>query len=244
MKNVTSIIEAAYILPVLIEHWKNPTNESWAILNKHGIDQAELYKYNHLLEYHEQFLRTRAENYPLLRKGLDQYFENDLSEIFNKLGINHKQWYFLDYAAGNGAYAKQFIFDNPWSTALCVDKSLATSLGKRINYMTVDFEKNPDWYKPYLEEFDAILLSEILHCKNFTGKEYLINSSTYMLKKGGILIVNENYDLEMQWRISQIKGKTTRLITDEDIYELTKKRFELINKQTINQHTAYVLQKL
>lgn len=244
MKDITSIIESAYILPVLLEHYKNPSPQSQAILDKHDISSKDLYKYHHLLEYHEHFLRTREENYPLLRKGLDEYFDSDLSDIFKLIGIDHKTWYMLDYGAGNGTYAQQFILDNPASQALCVDRHFATKAGRHISYLEVDFEKRPDWYQKYINEFNMVLMSELLHCKDSEGQQHLIWTAKQMLKNDGLLIINENDDLEMYWRIGQLKGRNQKPLTFADLQALTKNKFKFKSKVTINQHNAYVFQKI
>lgn len=241
-KSISDIIQGAYLLPVLLSHWDSPTPETTKILK--DVDISEMYKLRDLIKYHAYFLRTGIENYPLLRKGLDQYFNIFLCEIFNILDINRKELYMLDYGAGNGEYSKQFIFDNPKSQVLAVDKSFNTSVGRRISYLNMDFELYPDWYNAYYNTFDVVLMSELLHCKNFKGQEYLIHSAQMMLKKGGILIINENIDYEMAWRISKLKGYNRPVVDEKRIVELTKDRFQRKQYEIINQHHVYVYERI
>ena len=245
--NVDDIIKNAYVLPVLLDYFENPSRENTELLESVGIaEPLKLMKFKNLLTYHSNFLASRKENYPLLRVGLNEYFEEYLYEIFQLTGFNNKKVYMLDYGSGNGSYSDQMLKDNLHSFVVSVDKDQNHYYPHaRKKVISLDFENDPGWYKVYLQEFDLILLSEILHCKDNRGQEYLMESAVYMLKKGGHLIINENQDYPMQWRISKIKGTSRPLVNRHRVMELAHKVGLKINDlHTINNHHIYVFEKI
>lgn len=238
---LNTLINDAYKLFVLLDHWKNPTAATTAMLE--GLDTNDLYKYKSLIEYHVSFLSNGQENYPLLRKGLDEYFDKDLSDIFKLISLTGRVLFMLDYGAGNGKYSDQFLYDNPASVVMAIDRQPVFDKPSRSKqHLNVDFEKEPDWWYPYQDQLDVVFMSELLHCKDVRTQEYLIHSSRMLLKKcGGLLIINENNDLAMQWRIGKLKSTFLSL---PDVAKLCAKGFKLINLQKINLHTISVYEKI
>lgn len=243
--SIDDIVSRFYLLPVILDHFDNPTEESEKIIKEAGItDLSTLYRQRSLLQYHLYYISTRNENYPLLREGLDQYFDEHLSDVFKNIGLKGHVAYMLDYGAGDGKYAKQFMIDNPYSQVLCVDRYQINNLPKGVKSIGVDFEKVPDWYHSWRNTFNVVFMSELMHCKDEKGQKYLIDTSYAMLQENGLLIIHENMDYEMQWRISKIKGKSMPIVNKATIDKFIHMKFVFKEQRTINQHTAYVYAKI
>ena len=141
---------------------------------------------------HETY-KISDEQYDLLREGLELYSRYNLSNCFQYCGLTGKQINVLDYGGGNGGLLIDFIKYNPSSKGILVDRKKANNeeFGEEIVSHAIDFEINPLWHTQYEDRFDMIILSEVLHCKNKKGRQYLIDSSHCMLKPGGILFIIE-----------------------------------------------------
>lgn len=246
--SVNNILDSIYTIPVILDHMDYPTNTTEKILSRLGIDNGdieELRNIRSLLEYHLKFIEGKAD-YTLLRKGLSEYFNTYLSGMFDRLGLTDKTGTFLDYCCGQGQYAEQWIKDNPKSTVMLVDKVNETMFTSPV-FLQKDFEKDPDWYKNFKNSFDYVLLAEILHCKDDQWQYYLVKSSQAMLKRGGKLIVVENVDYPMAYRISKVKGQEYNVVDIHKIHDMFHydQTWKTGNKRLcINQHHIYVYEKI
>lgn len=240
------VLDSIYLIPVILDHLEEPTVTTTMILQQNSItvyDLEEFKKIKSMLQYHVHAVQNNyAGNYPLLQKGLAEYYDSYLSQMFENIGIAHKRWVILDYGCGSGIVGEQFLSDNPNSSVFFMDKEDYTN-GIGLN-KKVDFEKEPGWYVDYYAHFDAIIMSELLHCKKKEGQEYLIRSSYEMLKPGGILIIVENVDYCMAYRISKIKHEEHDIVDLEQIDALTKKMFRIEQIKQIQRHKIYELKKI
>lgn len=239
------ILDSMYIIPVLLDHFDNPTDLTTQILGDNGIfdEQIEqMRQVRHMLEYHRwSVVSGYAPNYPLLRIGLKQYYATFLKTMFTDIGFYNKRIMALDYGCGTGQVADQFLFDNPESEIILMDKENQTN--KKI--IQVDFEREPTWYQPYAHYFNLVILSEVLHCKTPIFQEYLIKSSTNMLKRGGHILIVENVDFCMAYRISKIKQGSYKVLNADDIKKLTANYpLKLVKVKNIQRHKIYLYEKI
>lgn len=240
------IIDSIYLIPVLLDHLDKPTANTRAILKANNIDSMDIIearKIRTLLEYHLHIIQNNYQpNYPLLRQGLREYFNEYLYKIFNQLDIRNKTWYMLDYGAGSGQMSQQFLKTNPDSQVLQVDKEI---IDDSLPSLCVDFEADPKWYHGFKDTFDLVVVSELLHCKTLNWQEYIIKSSIAMLKPGGRLIIVENIDHTMEYRISKIKTTPHPVVMWPLIRKLMKPyKVKLIKQIHINQHYIYYYEKI
>lgn len=235
---IHNIMDSPYIIPVIFDHLENPTSTTHAIIRENKILDStieQFKKLSALMKYHE----NRKEDYPLLQYGLKAYFETNLSSVFRELGIVAQDISMLDYGAGSGVVSEQFKKDNPMSFVTMVDK---------VSYckgtLLYDFEKEPDWYVQYEKYFDLVILSEVLHCKTDKVQEYLIDSSHSMLNDKGKLLIIENIDHCMAWRIGKLKNGHYPIVGPGRVSELTIPRnFIITNNIKLGRHIAYLFQK-
>ena len=243
---MNNILDSIYLIPVLLEHFESPTANTATILKDNNINPEEYRDMQNLLKYHHNFIKSGVQNYALLRLGLAEYFDKYLSSIWLKLGIINEQLLLLDYASGNGQYSDKFLETNPLSCAICIDKNHSGSIVKKNKFLhTVDFEKQPDWWKGYREQMDIVLMSELLHCKEPNEHGYLLVSAKNLLKTSGKLIIVENEDYCMEYRISKLKNRFIPL-PDMDKITKTAKEFGLncTNSTKIKKHQIYVFEKI
>lgn len=243
---LNNILDSIYIIPVLLDHFEKPTENTRSILNKHGITDdiiQETHNIRHLLKYHLEMIRNNYyTNYPLLRQGLKEYFQEHLSGIWHRLGFVDKEWLMFDYGCGQGYYSEAFMEANPRSEVICVDKDITTNVADGM--LRVDFEVDKEWYRGHIGTADLVLLSEVLHCKTLRWQDYLVDSSYQLLKPGGLLVINENDDACMEYRITKLKHQEMPLVNFARVKLLTENKFELINFDNINQHFIYVYKKI
>lgn len=263
-----SVLDSVYLVPVLIEHLITGGNDTTnKILHDACINNDEVKEFAgivELLKYHASMPeRSFIPDYPQLRKGLTQYFYQYLSTIWKQLGMTDMNVNMLDYCCGSGVYGEQFLRDNIASKVTWVDKSLnmtddfmlLNKIGSFPGYedaIAIDFEREPNWFYDMFgmrEPFNVILLSEILHCKNDEGRKYLIDSSYRMLKKTGLLVINENVDWCMQFRINKLKRENIeRVMTPADVESLmsTEFPFQFQKKKqlSIQNHNIIVYEKI
>lgn len=243
---INQLLDSIYLIPALLDHLDNPTDNTHQILQNNGINNDLVIQagdIRHLLEYHKWIVQNNFRpNYTLLREGLAEYFEHYQSNLFKDFDIVGKAWMFLDYGCGEGRKTKQFLIDNPESSAVMVDK---VNDHNQKNMLEVDFEKNPYWFQGYIDMFDLILLSEVLHCKKPIIQEYLLISSLKMLKTGGKLLIVENVDHCMEYRISKIKGQAMPLVTVQAVFSLMKPLGVTLSDIKYNQnHISYLYEKI
>lgn len=256
--NIQRVLDSIYLIPVILDHLEAPTLNTERILVQNGIhprEIEELRKIQHLLDYHWSVVRNNfAPNYSYLRQGLKEYFDEYLSDVFKKLKFTDGKYTMLDYGCGMGYYGKQFAKDNPMSEITLMDKDFSNEAYTfinderfNINLIKDDFEANPNWFmnRNLLGYFDVILMSELLHCKDEVMCKYLISSCCSMLSKGSSLIVIENQDLCMEYRITKLKGSPRPVIDMMTMDRLTKfMPLRIKHILNINQHYIYLYEKI
>lgn len=247
--NYKQLSDSIYLIPVLLDHFKKPTKLTATVLSKvfelSEKDIQEFRKAEKLLQYHYQFIQG-GDNYPLLRQGLAQYFDLYLRKIFQKIELTNNKWSVLDYGCGSGQIGLRFKEDNPESKVYSLDKVNPIPLKDygSSSFICVDFEKAPLWYKQYPEAFDCVIMSELLHCKNLRWQLYLVNSAHKILKPKGMLIVIENIDYCMAYRIHKLKKTAANVITPLELQKLVLGKFRLKKHTNIHQHQIYVYEKI
>ena len=244
------LLDSVYLIPAILDHMKQPTKESAYLLANNGIGKSHLEearKIEMLLRYHLKMVKEDfVPDYPALRIGLQQYFDLYLKDIWQKIEMVDKPWRLLDYGAGSGQYSDQFLADNMVGEVMMIDKEQS-----RPDIVQIDFEQQPGWYAEYGQQFDVVLLAEVLHCKDEKMQNYLIQSSRIMLKDNGFLVVVENIDYAMAYRISKIKGTPYPVLDEKYMIGLMEQYTQLgggnliIRKQErIQQHIIYVYEKI
>lgn len=235
--NTYQILNSCYIYPLL---WSGISGDKKALaaLKSLGVSVNQVEKMRRmrsLMSYHNLPNNRKKRCYNMLRDGLREYFREELRAFWKKAGITKKiGWLMLDYGCGSGSYSYAFKAANPKSTTLLVDRQ-----GGDIN---IDFQQNPGWYGELVNSVNVVLLSEVLHCKNQQWRDYLITSSYQMLKKNGLLVINENDDLIMAWRLESLSSGGDAL-SKKDILTLTRSKFTLEKHEQLNRHHIYVLRK-
>ena len=261
---VDTVIEQAYLLPALIEYFSLgedspvPVHLERVFELSFGVGKAyipklrELKQYQDLLRYHWGFLKEQGKvfgnnNYDTLRKGLSAYFDKNLSHIFTELELVGTSYRFLDYGSGGGQYARKFKELNPNATVTTVDRKDAD--------INIDFESFPSWYEQITKKYDIVLLSEVLHCKDSATRNYLLKSSLELLNDNGQIIVVENVQAGLDWRLRELTDGG-RELPEEAVRMLfylsntirrDKYKPEFLLKKIVNlnsTHTAYVYTKI
>jgi len=230
------IVNSVYLVTAILEVLNGNKNKNILnILKEYDINVRDFKDLKSILNYHLHIIKTDFEpNYNLLRKGLDEYFNKYLKDFWKYINIENTNYSLLDYGSGNGCYSDAFIKANPNGNITMIDK-----------YLGIDFEKNPNWYKEkFIGKYDIVLLSEILHCKGLKGKKYLIESSLECLKKKGKLIINENLDPFMGWRLNKLTTNGDLVTKDELSLLLAKYSLKLKKITNINYHHIYIYEKL
>ncbi len=263
---IRETLDSIYLIPMLLDYLDEPSDTT----GKHLIDKGflppdieELRSIRHLLEYHHLMIKhSFKENYQLLRKGLDEYYTRYLSKIFQLIDLVNTRYTMLDYGCGSGIYGLQFLQNNPQGEVYFLDRQVPFSNGfdRRRHFIITDFEENPNWWNQgykgngggqlykdgFVDKFNMVLLSELLHCKDEVGRRYLIMSSWQVLQKGGLLVIHENYDLCMLYRMQKIKNKDLSLISLCEIDHLinTLGGFQLKSVTPNNSHNIFIYEKI
>lgn len=246
--NIKQLTDSIYLLPIVIDHIQNPSELTATILKENSVTNEDIEEYkkvNNLLLYHLHCIQSNwKSNYHLLRVGLQEYFCNYLSNVFKELNIVDKAWKVLDYGCGSGQLGMQFEQDNPESRVMYLDRTREDGIDKK-RFILCDFERYPDWYKGCKGEFDCVLMSELLHCKTIEGQHYLVNSAHNILKPGGFLIIIENIDYCMAYRMNRLKKEAKlNVVTAERVGFLTAAFFVLLKETTILNHKIYIYEKI
>lgn len=240
--NKNQILNSMYLVPALLE--KLEGNNSLildSVLKEFNIENVEEYRpLINLLKYHDTIIKngfnSSDETYSILRKGLTEYFDEFLSKFWQQIGFtNLKGKILLDYGSGSGVYSDAYEKANPECKAHKVDKCLGSQY---------DFIKNPDWFKHNTIPFDTVLLSEILHCKDLKWQKYLIESSLEMLSSGGQIIINENVDPFMNWRLNEMTDNGQLLDQEYIINLLSPYPVKLTRLSVINYHNIFIYDKI
>lgn len=248
--NFKQLTDSIYIIPVLLDHLANPTPLTQTILRENGInwvDIDEFRKVEKLLRYHYQTVQTWKPDYTLLKQGLAQYFDEYLNHVFKMLGIVNEVWTVLDYGCGAGHLGLQFKRDNPLSDVFFLDREsempIKNFMGSR--FISEDFEKSPNWYKfGYINSFNCALMSELLHCKDMKGQQYLVKSVHKILKPGGTFIIIENLDYCMEYRMKRLKQQDVSVVNPSYLACLLMNKFVIKNRIEILNHQIYVYEKI
>ena len=234
----SEVINSIYLVPALIEYMNgNKSDHIEQIIESYGINDIGQYQnLKPLLEYHLHIVQSGFKpDYNLLRAGLTEYYLEFLYKFWEIIGIVDTDYKLLDYGGGDGVYSNSFTSYNPHGEKTLLDRNRG---------LNIDFEKNPDWYKEYKDKFGLVLLSEILHCKGHDWQKYLISSSDYMLYEGGKIIINENLDPAMGWRLNEMT-KEGAMMTESDIIQLMNGyNYKLLDIKTIVNHKVYIYEKL
>ncbi len=232
------VINSIYLVPAIIEYLDgNRSKYINDILNEYGVDPDDYINLINLLKYNKSIIRTNFKaDYELLRRGLDEYYQMFLRSFWQKMKLTDTKLRLLDYCGGDGSYSSSFKTFNPGGTAVLLDRS---------NGLCIDFEDDPKWHKEWQEYFNVVLLSEILHCKSIEIQYYLIDSSLSMLDNGGKIIINENIDPFMGWRLDRLT-KEGKVLDESHIIKLMstyRHVLQLTDLQTIENHKIYVYEK-
>lgn len=231
-----------YLVPALLKKLEGNNDLMLDdILREFNIDNVEEYRpLKSLLKYHDTIIKNNFyssdETYKLLRMGLTEYFDEFLSQFWQQIGFTGlTDKFLLDYGCGSGVYSDAYEKANPLSTSFRVDKCISEKL---------DFIKYPEWYKNNTLPFSTVLLSEILHCKDLEWQKYLIESSLEMLPKGGQIIINENVDPFMNWRLKEMTVHGQLLDQEYIINLLAPYPVKLTRLSVINYHNIFIYDKI
>jgi len=112
------VINSIYLIPALLEALEgNKEQHILDILKEFEIDNIEEYRgLNSLLKYHYKIIKNDFNGedlYPLLRKGLNEYYDKYLNDFWKIINIQNTNKKLLDYGCGTGCYSRSFKKDNP-----------------------------------------------------------------------------------------------------------------------------------
>ncbi len=144
MINIQRLLDSVYLIPVILEHLDNPTDNTEAILKENRVSFKtinEARQIRHLLEYHLRIVQNNfSPNYGLLRQGLREYHDLYLNKMFNDLGIVAKKWWMLDYGAGAGQMSEAFLKANPESEVMMIDKEIVNGLAINLKLIQIGYQ--------------------------------------------------------------------------------------------------------
>jgi len=180
-------------------------------LTKQGANVAECAA---LLEYELAMIghqlngnATDPTMYAQLRNGLENYSNAYLSELLNWAALQVKHITtpaVLDYCGGNGAFIKRCCELHPGAYGMLIDRVAPASTPFAVEVRVGDVlaaENNPT--EGLDDQFDMVVMSEILHCKGAEDRARMIADAYRMLKVGGVLIVAEQFPgLRLEWRLA------------------------------------------
>jgi len=265
--NTIEVLNSFFVLPAIKagiaqkvwEHKEGSLLNIWeklGLINSEGLTKlgSELSDLSPLVDYFSslwgdystvefgKIKKIDDRQYSMLREGLSVFHSQNNISLFSTLSLVNKKWHVLDYCGGDGQYLRSFLSSNLESSGMLVDRKAASGLDS----IAVDYEATPDWYLSHKEKFDLIILSEILHCKGKAGQVYLIDSARYMLKPGGLLLVNEVIPCPFfDWRMS-IYTRGGASISIEEVKNMTLEKWEIMKElpEGCNPSTKYHYQML
>lgn len=236
--NLEQILNAPLIYQLTCDYWngeeegRNTDLEAECLLDlgikPYTLEAAkgikDLFHYNHSFQ-------GNCESYALLRKGLSQYYEHQIkSKFWNALGVEKKKIHLCDLGAGAGQYSADFLELNPESMVTLVDRTgvMSHDLSKqdpRMAHFQVDWEEDEDWWSNFVNTFDIVLMSEILHQKSHGDRDKLARTARLISKPNGKVIVHESNDPFLAYRLHQLTMDGDRMNVQDVIKIMTRNGF-------------------
>ena len=215
--NLEQVLNAPLIYQLATDYWAAKEKGKGAALeleclNDLGINEkllSELKKIEALFHYNHAFQCNR-EYYSLLRDGLSQYYNKEIrSRFWEALKIENKKIHLCDLGAGAGQYSNDFLSLNPESLVTLVDRTgvMSHDLSKqdpRMAHFEVDWEENGEWWGNFINTFDVVLMSEILHQKSSDDRDNLVMAAKMISKPNGKIVVHESNDPFLAFRLHQL----------------------------------------
>ncbi len=143
--------------------------------------------------------------YHQLRKGLGAYFDQYLTSLFATMGLVDMKAQVLELGAGEGALASLFLAVNADSKYVATDRFSTTTEHNvqihELNFQTINWVEHLKQHNS--EPFGLVILSEVLHCKDYPTNRQLLDDIFRLLPVGGQLLIMERYPTKhLAWRLA------------------------------------------
>src|SRR5436189_6423762 len=92
---IQSLLDSMYLVPIVLEHLERPTEITTRVMGEYQISERDAREMKALLEYHYKTVLhyfNFPEGYPLLRKGLNQYFNRYLVAGYERITEKLPDW--------------------------------------------------------------------------------------------------------------------------------------------------------
>lgn len=204
----------AGLLEVVVDEANYPTSR--ATLTPAGrrvVDCAGLLEYEFSMM--QQQLggnhKTDPAKYEQLRKGLDNYavaFLPDMRRwVTQQVAFDGALMF--DFCGGNGGYLHEFLRAWPQANGMLFDKAPGLvhpgDVALQMGVKQGDAMGDDRFFLDQVGAYDVVLLSEILHCKGPTERNFLLRRAKSLLKPTGVLLIIEQYpNLRLEWRMTDM----------------------------------------
>lgn len=201
----------AGLLDVVLE--KCPPYARLTPAGRRVVDCAGLleYEFSMMQQQLDGNLKTDPVKYTRLRQGLDNYavaFLPDMRRwVTQQVGLDGAKMF--DFCGGTGGYLHEFLRAWPQANGMLFDKMPGvihpSDVAMQMGVKQGDAMGDDRWFLDQIGAYDVVLMSEILHCKGPTERNFLLRRAKSLLKPNGVLLVIEQYpNLRLEWRMTDM----------------------------------------
>lgn len=169
------------------------------------------YEFSMMQQQLDGNFKTDPAKYKALRGGLDNYavaFLPDMHTwIADQAPTTTKTPRFFDYCGGSGGYLASFLATHKGAQGLLFDREpgvtkTSAAVLSRMGIMAGDAFGDDLFFTNHAGAYDVVLLSEILHCKGPSDRQFLLQRAKSLLRPDGVVLVVEQYpNLRLEWRM-------------------------------------------
>lgn len=172
------------------------------------------YEFSMMQQQLDGNFKTDPAKYKALRGGLDNYavaFLPDMHKwIADQAPAAVKCPRFFDYCGGSGGYLASFLAAHKGAQGLLFDREpgvtkTSAAVLSRMGIMAGDAFGDDLFFANHAGAYDVVLLSEILHCKGPSERQFLLQRAKSLLRPSGVVLVVEQYpNLRLEWRMNDM----------------------------------------
>lgn len=170
--------------------------------------------------------KTDPTKYAQLRTGLDNYAVAFLSDMRRWVTqqVAFDGALMFDFCGGNGGYLHEFLRAWPQANGMLFDKAPGgvhpSDVVLQMGIKQGDAMGDDRFFLDQAGAYDVVLMSEILHCKGPTERNFLLRRAKSLLKPTGVLLIIEQYpNLRLEWRMTDMTEGGQCLSEDEVTHE-------------------------
>ncbi len=188
----------------------------YAVLTPAGrrvVDCAGLleYEFSMMQQQLDGNHKTDPAKYAQLRTGLDNYAVAFLSDMrrWATQQVAFDGGLMFDFCGGNGGYLHEFLRAWPQANGMLFDKAPGgvhpSDVVLQMGIKQGDAMGDDRFFLDQAGAYDVVLMSEILHCKGPTERNFLLRRAKSLLKPTGVLLIIEQYpNLRLEWRMTDM----------------------------------------